>query len=55
MGTGDRTGMGNTGPQVTFFYNILKTGLLTQIQTGLNSVVGLDTKPWQEIQVYILH
>ena len=45
----------NTGPQVTFFYNILKKGLPTEIQTGLDSIVGLDSKPWQEIQAHILH
>ena len=45
----------NTGPQVTFFHNILKKGLPREMQTGLDSVVNLDTKPWQEIQAHILH
>lgn len=54
-GQENRQQWANTGPKVAFFYNILKKGLPTKIQSGLDSVVGLDTKPWQEIQANILH
>ena len=40
------------GSQVTFFYNVKKKGLPTKIQTRLDSVVGLDNKPWP-VRYYI--
>ena len=49
---GHKTGQpwSDTGPQVAFFLE-----LLAEVQSGLDNIVGLDTKPWQEIQAHILH